>query len=307
MYPPKRMRLRRFILALVGVVAAILVAALPATGKDGVEATLTSRIPLDAPAGSELKVAWTLFSKDENGRLQAFGASEIYVRLQSATGAGAETAWARGQAGNYVATVRVPQGGIGDVEIGIRGYVNGSPSDEAFPITNDPVPDASPVSPTRTSATAPETSELRGCRSRGEGTKPQQLPATPGVRLGPLVIWPTVRTSVDPTTSSDPWRFYVKAPIVLGARVRAVLAVAPEATGLVGMQGRGGGWVSAIRFQACRERTPAWTYDGTVGKHTGFPFGFGLARRSACIPMELWIDGQATPIRRLVPFGRRSC
>ena len=122
-----------------------------------------------------------------------------------------------------------------------------------------------------------------------------------------MVIWPTVRTHVDPTTDNDPWRFYVKAPIVLEARVRAVLAVAPEAAALVGLQARGGAWVSALRFQACRERTPAWTYNGTVGKYTAFPFGFALAQRSACIPMELWIDGQAAPIRRLVPFGRRSC
>jgi hypothetical protein len=64
-----------------------------------------------------------------------------------------------------------------------------------------------------------------------------------------------------------------------------------------------------VRFEACPEDEPAFpgSFRGTVGKYTGFPFGLALTRRPACIPMEVWIDGQATPLRRLVPFGRRSC
>jgi hypothetical protein len=68
-------------------------------------------------------------------------------------------------------------------------------------------------------------------------------------------------------------------------------------------------WVSSVRFEACREDEPAFpgAYSGTVGKYTGFPFGLALTRRPACIPMEVWIDGRTSPLRRLVPFGRRSC
>jgi hypothetical protein len=154
--------------------------------------------------------------------------------------------------------------------------------------------------------TVPTPEASRPCGSRGEGTKPQALPSPIGARVGPVVIWPTIRRTAD--YGRDGWAFYTKAPIVLPARANVVLAVAPEARGLAGFQsGTSLGWVSSVRFEACRERTPAFAYDGTVGKYTGFPFGFGLASRSLCVPIDVWIDGSRTAIRRLVPFGRRSC
>jgi hypothetical protein len=153
----------------------------------------------------------------------------------------------------------------------------------------------------------PEASRL--CGSRGDGSKPQELPSPVGARIGSLVIWPSIRNRVEKYGTSDGWAFYVKAPIVLPARSKVTLAVAPEATHLVGFQAAGGKWVSAIRFEACRENIRAFpgAYNGTVGRYTGFPFGFGLARRSMCVPLEVWPVGKATPIRRLVPFGRIAC
>jgi hypothetical protein len=131
--------MRRFGLGLF-VIAVALVAALPAVAKEGVKATLTTSIPLDAPAGTRLHVGWTLASPDGS----PFGAGGIFVRLASASGARAETAFARGDTGGYTATVRVPEGGIGDVVIGIRGFTSGATgthnADVLFPITNDPVP-----------------------------------------------------------------------------------------------------------------------------------------------------------------------
>ena len=121
-----------------------LVAALPAAGKEGVEATLLTRVPLDAPAGTRLEIAWTLGYRDHGGR-RPFGASGVFVRLRSAAGGPAETASTAGT-GEYRAAVRIPEGGIGDVEIGLRGWTNGPTgtheSDELFPITNDPLPGA---------------------------------------------------------------------------------------------------------------------------------------------------------------------
>lgn len=140
---------------------------------------------------------------------------------------------------------------------------------------------------TALAATAPQPGDLRDCRTRGEGNQPQKLPPIPGVRLGPVVIWPSVRTRVDPT-ESVPWAFYVKAPVVVEARVRAVLAVAPEAGSLAAMQSRRGGFVSAVRFQACRERVPAWTYQGTVGRYTGFRSGSDSPRSPSA---SLWNSG----------------
>jgi hypothetical protein len=123
------------LVSLIGIATAALVATLPAAGKDGVKATLTTRIPVHAPAGTQLKVAWTLASQD--GHL--FGGGGIFVRLLSASHAGAETTYVR-CSGRCSATVRVPKGGIRAVQIGIRGYSTNGPGDMLFPITNDPLP-----------------------------------------------------------------------------------------------------------------------------------------------------------------------
>jgi hypothetical protein len=152
----------------------------------------------------------------------------------------------------------------------------------------------------------PAISELRGCKTRGEGRSPQKPPPTPGVRLGPLVIWPSVRGRSQPTNNSD-WPYVVKAPVILPARVKVVLAVAARAVARAAFQSHRRGYVHAVRFEACREREPAFAYRGIVGKLTGFPFAIGLTHESDCVPMEVWLPKRGTPIRRVVPVGRRSC
>ncbi len=136
---------------LVAVAAAVLVGALPAAAKEGVKATLTTKIPLDAAPGTEVAVGWTLAYLDEAGRRQPFGAGEVFVRLLSASGARAETTFVDGS-GEFTANVAVPEGGIGDVRIGLRGYSDGRPSDMLFPITNDPLPGRRHVASRRTAA-----------------------------------------------------------------------------------------------------------------------------------------------------------
>jgi hypothetical protein len=133
----------RSALVLLAVAAAGLISALPAGGKDGVRATLTTRVPLDAPAGKRLRVAWTLFFRDEEGRRQPFGAGGVFVRLTSDAGERATRAFADGRAGRYTALVRVPKGGIRRVQIGLVSWVSDSHGTRRgatlFPITNDPV------------------------------------------------------------------------------------------------------------------------------------------------------------------------
>jgi hypothetical protein len=132
----------RSVLACLGVAVVALVAALPAAGKEGVKATLTTRVPLTAPAGTALRVAWTLTYRDEHGRRRPFGGEGIVIRLLSASGGPSKTAFARGTAGGYAATVRVPDGGIRVIQIGIEGWSSGPygtrRADELFPITNAP-------------------------------------------------------------------------------------------------------------------------------------------------------------------------
>jgi hypothetical protein len=136
--------LRRFALVVLATAAAALVAALPAAGKGRVAATLLTRIPLDAPAGTRLEVAWRL-TYFENGRRRAFGAGDVFIRLRSAAGRSTADEFANGD-GVYRATLVVPKGGIEDVQIGLQGWTNGPggtrESDLLFPITNDPLPGA---------------------------------------------------------------------------------------------------------------------------------------------------------------------
>jgi hypothetical protein len=155
-------------------------------------------------------------------------------------------------------------------------------------------------------AEPPTVGDVRGCGTRAEGRSPQKLPTPPGFRIGPLVIWPSVRTAVGPTPVPT-WPYGVKAPIVLPARTKLVLAIAPNAIGRAAFQSHRGGYVSAVRFEACRESQPAFAYRGTVGKFTGFPFAIAITQRAACIPMEVWLDGRTAPIRRVVPVGRPRC
>jgi hypothetical protein len=141
------MHSRPWRIVVAGLGAAAVVAAPPASAKEDVKATLITAIPLDAPAGTELEVAWRLFYLDEKGKRQPFGASGLFVRLLSASGAASEEGAASSRAhdtGEYEATVLVPDGGIHDIELGLAGWVsdaNGTRrSDLIFPITNDPVP-----------------------------------------------------------------------------------------------------------------------------------------------------------------------
>ena len=147
------MRLRGLALVLAGLgAAAALIAAPAAKAKENVKATLITPIPLDAPAGTELRVAWRLFSVGENGERKPFGANGVFVRLLSASGAASEEGVAPSgsyRTGEYQATVVVPKGGMRDVQFGLQGWVsdaNGTRrSDLIFPITNDPVPNPRPV------------------------------------------------------------------------------------------------------------------------------------------------------------------
>lgn len=137
------METRRSLVVCFAVAVVALAAALPAGGKEGVKATLTTRVPLTAPAGTTLRVAWTLTYRDDRGGRHPFDGEGIFLRLLSATGAAARTAPAHGASGHYAATVRVPEGGIRAIQIGIRGWSTGPNgtrrADALFPITNDPV------------------------------------------------------------------------------------------------------------------------------------------------------------------------
>lgn len=127
------MKPARLALALSITATVALIAALQASGKEGVTATLTTRVPLTARAGTPLRIGWTLRTPDGH----PFGGGGIFVRLLSASHAGARTTYVR-CSGRCSAVVRVPRGGIRGIQIGIRG--GGGRGYLLFPITTTPLP-----------------------------------------------------------------------------------------------------------------------------------------------------------------------
>jgi hypothetical protein len=138
------MRARRLlvVLAVLAVACSLLLAAGPAAlGKEGVNARLLTPLRVDAAAGEKLTVVWTLAGTDEHGRRQPFNAIGVFVRLLSASGGRPTVGFATPAAhpqGRYDAQVAVPKGGVGGVQIGLRGSSDGSTSDVLFPLENDP-------------------------------------------------------------------------------------------------------------------------------------------------------------------------
>src|SRR5687768_5467857 len=127
---------RRALTAVAAAGAWLALAAPVAPAKEGVVAEITTPVPAGADPGERVTVAWTLTVGDDGVR-RPFGAGELYVRLASAAGGRATTAWVSDVGhprGRYTASVVVPDGGVGAVELGIRGYVDGVPRDHAFSI-----------------------------------------------------------------------------------------------------------------------------------------------------------------------------
>jgi hypothetical protein len=128
-------------LLVVAVSVTALAAATLAPAKEGAHARLTTRLPLAATPGSMIRVQWTVNTRDDDGR-RPFGASGMFVRLLSRTGAPPTTGFAdrtMHTRGRYAADVRVPSGGIGGIRMGLRGWNNlGGTGDLIFPLENDP-------------------------------------------------------------------------------------------------------------------------------------------------------------------------
>jgi len=129
-------------IALTAALLCALVAAPPAKAKEGVRAQLMSHLALDARAGTTITVTWRLYYM-QDGRRRPFGASELFVRLRSATGARATKAYGTGRYGRYTAHIKVPRGGMAGIRFGLDGmrmYPDGrqEPGAMYFPLDNDP-------------------------------------------------------------------------------------------------------------------------------------------------------------------------
>ena len=103
--------------------AAMLAALAPVAAKEGAQAQLTTTIPRDATPGSTLRIEWDAFMPSPGRRDPILG-TPIVIRLLPA-GAG-KAVEAQGfeepsLSGHYAAKVRVPDSGIGGVQIALFG------------------------------------------------------------------------------------------------------------------------------------------------------------------------------------------
>ena len=108
-------------------------AAQQADARTGVRATLTRPIPRHALVDTQVTVAFTL--RDAGGR--PVDARHVFVRLICPTRDASSLAFASSKPhpnGRYVVLATVPPGGLGYLQIGVRGS-----TDVRVPITNNPL------------------------------------------------------------------------------------------------------------------------------------------------------------------------
>jgi hypothetical protein len=113
---------RRLWAALPAVVLALSLAGVVA-GKDGALASLETPVPPDADPGTRIDVAWRAWMPD-SGSDWPFSGSPVFIRLVSANGGKATETMGRERppgSGRYEATIAIPSGGVGLVEVGLFG------------------------------------------------------------------------------------------------------------------------------------------------------------------------------------------
>ena len=112
-------------LATASLIGAMLLASFAGTAaaKGNAMAALDAPIPPDADPGSELEVGWRAWTPD-GGAEWPFAGSPVFIRLVSTDGTSTTEVLGRENprgSGHYLATISVPPGGVGRVEIGLLG------------------------------------------------------------------------------------------------------------------------------------------------------------------------------------------
>ena len=133
--------------SIASLLAALAVLLLPATAfakEDGL-AAMDAPISGDADPGSTLDVGWSTFMELEGIR-QPFTGGSVFIRLTSPDGANTNEVVGRESplgSGHFSASIVVPEGGIGEVTVGLIGEACNFGvcvrSDIIFPFVDDPV------------------------------------------------------------------------------------------------------------------------------------------------------------------------
>jgi hypothetical protein len=170
-------------LATASLIGAMLLASFAgsAAAKGNAMAALDAPIPPDADPGSELEVGWRAWTPD-GGAEWPFAGSPVFIRLVSTDGTSTTEVLGRENprgSGHYLATISVPPGGVGRVEIGLLGEscVDGSCTRGG----------RGAVDPARTRGAGPGVFRTGGGRGPGPRRSPARLAGRlDGRRLGHL-------------------------------------------------------------------------------------------------------------------------
>jgi hypothetical protein len=116
--------------------AATLLAALAtpaASAKDGAQAHLLTPLPTRARPGTFVTVRWTVTVPDANGQRAPFSASGMFATLTGAHHT-TTTRTATQTHAPFSVRIRVPDGGIHAIKLGLRGFATGPSGTHPAPI-----------------------------------------------------------------------------------------------------------------------------------------------------------------------------
>jgi hypothetical protein len=158
---------------------------------------------------------------------------------------------------------------------------------------------------------------LEDCSSRSEANFPGAFDDPGNLVVGPLVLVGGAFTPASTVREygGDKFPLLVKAGHTVTVRLARTARGAGLAYGPLpqGRQLRVRDTYRSVTFAACRPGKAPRHYspDGPSGSYADkvavtFWSGFVLARRPACIPLEVYVDEAATPVRVGLPLGR-SC
>jgi hypothetical protein len=123
------------------IVVVALVAAPGAAAKEGAQAHLLAPLPKSATPGTFITVRWSVDVPGPDGRRVPFGAIGMFVKLVGRSGPSTTATAAQEHGPPYSVQIRIPPGGIRNIQIGLHGWAltpsGKHPAPELFPITNN--------------------------------------------------------------------------------------------------------------------------------------------------------------------------
>jgi hypothetical protein len=125
------------------VVLLTLAVAVPAAAKEGAQAHLLTPLPGNAKAGALITVKWAVDVPGANGKRVPFVASGMFARLVGRNGTSTTATATQVHGPAYSVRIRVPRGGIRNVQVGLHGWAltpaGKHPAPLLFPIMNNPL------------------------------------------------------------------------------------------------------------------------------------------------------------------------